>query len=144
MIAYILADLGSGMTSGGAVINTAWGSCLSPEGVATISCIVPLFSLLINATLTFGGLVAVIMLIIGGMKMILSGGEAKAAGAARQIITYAILGLVIVLLSFTIVRFIAYLTDVHCIETFGFNTCKDVAPSVSSPITPTPTPYGFT
>ena len=104
--------------------TTVWDKCLSAAGSVTISCVIPVFTNVINAALVFAGVTAVIMLIIAGIKLILSGGEAKQAAAARQIITYTLVGLVLILLSFTVVNFISYLTNVGCIKTFGFENCQ--------------------
>lgn len=92
--------------------------------MARLTCAIPLFQNVVNAALIFGGTVALIMLIYGGFRMVLSGGEAKQAAAARSTITYAIIGLIIVFLSFGILNFIAYITNVNCINEFGSSTGK--------------------
>ena len=52
------------------------------------------------------GVVSVIMLIIGGFRYVLSQGDQKAAESARNTILYAIIGIVIAMLAFAIVRFV--------------------------------------
>jgi hypothetical protein len=52
------------------------------------------------------GVVAVIMIIIGGFKYITSGGDSSNVSSAKNTILYAIIGLIIVALSQTIVRFV--------------------------------------
>lgn len=52
------------------------------------------------------GVVAVIMIIIGGLRYITSGGDTGNVSAAKNTILYAIIGLVIVALSQVIVRFV--------------------------------------
>jgi hypothetical protein len=52
------------------------------------------------------------MLIVGGFKYLTAGGEAPAVESARKTITYAIAGLVLVALSFLILRFIYAFTGV--------------------------------
>lgn len=64
-----------------------------------ISTIVNLFSLVV-------GVVAVIMIIIGGLKYITSGGDSGNVTGAKNTILYAIIGLVVVALSQVIVRFV--------------------------------------
>lgn len=64
-----------------------------------ISDIINLFSLAV-------GVVSVFMIIIGGFKYITSGGESSNVSAAKNTILYAIIGLVIVALSQSIVQFI--------------------------------------
>lgn len=49
---------------------------------------------------------AFIMLLIGGIRWILAGGDEKAVSSARGTITAALIGLVIVLLSFAIIKLV--------------------------------------
>ena len=51
------------------------------------------------------GFLAVIMLIVGGVKYALSAGDAKAVTDAKNTILYALIGLAIALLSYAIVKF---------------------------------------
>lgn len=59
---------------------------------------------MINWALGFLGLIAVIAVIVGGYYYLLSGGDEGQAGKGRKIIIYAIIGIVIILLSFAIVN----------------------------------------
>lgn len=52
------------------------------------------------------GVVAVIMVIIGGLRYVLSGGDANNTNAAKNTILYALIGLVIVAIAQLIVRFV--------------------------------------
>lgn len=52
------------------------------------------------------GFLAVVMLIIGGVKYATSAGDAKAVTDAKNTILYAIIGLVIAILSYAIVKFV--------------------------------------
>jgi len=61
--------------------------------------IINIFSLIV-------GVVSVLMIIFGGFKYITSGGDSTNVSAAKNTILYALIGLVIVALSQTIVRFI--------------------------------------
>ena len=100
-----------------------WGSCVS-NGVASLNCLPVVFSNIVNAALIFAGTVAVFLIVWAGIVFIRSGGDAKQVQHARQIITYAIIGLVLVLGSFAIIYFISYITGTKCIETMGFNSCQ--------------------
>jgi hypothetical protein len=64
-----------------------------------ITKIVNIFSLIV-------GVVAVIMIIIGGFRYITSGGDSNNVGAAKNTILYAIVGLIIVALAQVIVKFV--------------------------------------
>lgn len=52
------------------------------------------------------GTVSVIMIIFGGFRYIVSGGDSSATKAAKDTIMYAVIGLVVVLFAEVIVRFV--------------------------------------
>ena len=52
------------------------------------------------------GVVAVIMIIIGGLRYITSGGDSGQVGNAKNTILYAVVGLIVVALAQIIVRFV--------------------------------------
>ena len=52
------------------------------------------------------GIIAVIMIIVGGFRYIASGGKQESITAAKNTILYAIIGLVIVALAQIIVKFV--------------------------------------
>ncbi|MFH0838013.1 MAG: pilin [Patescibacteria group bacterium] len=64
-------------------------------------------TLIINYFLGILGLIAVAFLIYAGILMVTAGGNDEQIGKARKIITYAVVGIVIILLSWTIVTFVA-------------------------------------
>lgn len=64
------------------------------------------FSRLTNTILLVVGLISVIMLVYGGLRYILSGGDSKKVTDAKNTILYAIIGLIISLLAFAIVNFV--------------------------------------
>lgn len=72
-----------------------------PEGTVNdiITSVINIFSLVV-------GVVSVIMIIIGGLKYITSGGDSGNVSGAKNTILYAIIGLVVVALAQVIVRFV--------------------------------------
>ena len=64
------------------------------------------FKQITNTVLYIVGIVAVIMLIVGGIKYVISGGDAKKVTDAKNTVLYAIIGLVIAFLAFAIVNFV--------------------------------------
>ena len=64
-----------------------------------------LVSTLINILSWVVGVAAVVVIIIGGLLYVTSAGDPQKATKARQAILYAIIGLVIVALAQTVVRF---------------------------------------
>jgi hypothetical protein len=60
----------------------------------------------IQWALGFLGLVAVIMIIYGGITWMTSAGNEKRVTQAKQILTYSVIGMVIILLSWSFVTFV--------------------------------------
>jgi len=105
-------------------MGNAWGDCLVGDNkIATINCVFPLFQNIVTAALIFAGVVALIFIIIAGLRLILSGGDAKKIEQSRKTLTFSIIGLVLILLSFAIIRFVSTVTGVGCINQFGFDQC---------------------
>lgn len=61
---------------------------------------------IINILLAVIGIVAVLMLIVGGLKYVFSQGDEKAVNSAKNTILYAIIGLIVAILAFAIVNFV--------------------------------------
>lgn len=64
------------------------------------------FKQVTNTILYIVGIIAVIMLIIGGIKYVVSGGDSKKVTDAKNTILYAIIGLIIAFLAYAIVNFV--------------------------------------
>lgn len=64
------------------------------------------FTTIVNVLLFIIGAISVIMLIIGGIRYTLSGGDSGAVTSAKNTILYAIIGLVVAFLAFAIVNFV--------------------------------------
>ncbi len=64
------------------------------------------FTQITNTILYVVGIISVIMLIYGGLRYILSGGDSKKVTDAKNTIMYAIIGLIIAILAFAIVNFV--------------------------------------
>lgn len=100
-----------------------WSTC-SDSGAPTIACLIPLVHLAINWMLVAAGIMALFMVIYTGIKFINSGGDPKNIEGARKTLTYTILGLLLIFLSFTIINLVGFVTGATCINGFGFNSCK--------------------
>lgn len=61
---------------------------------------------IVNAMLFIIGFLSVIMLIWGGLRYIISGGNAAAVTTAKNTILYAIVGLIIAIFAYAIVNFV--------------------------------------
>jgi hypothetical protein len=65
-----------------------------------------IFSTITDVLLFILGAVSVIMIIIGGLRYVISGGNSANVTAAKNTILYAIVGVVIALLSYAIIKFV--------------------------------------
>ena len=84
-------------------INCAQGTDVPPTlfgGEGSI------FTTIVNILLFIIGAIAVIMLIIGGVRYTLSGGDSGNVTAAKNTILYAIIGLVVAFLAYAIVNWV--------------------------------------
>ena len=61
---------------------------------------------IVNTLLFIIGFLSVIMLIFGGLRYIISGGNAAAVTTAKNTILYAIVGLIIAIFAYAIVNFV--------------------------------------
>lgn len=60
----------------------------------------------VNIMLFAVGILAVIMLIWGGIRYVLSGGDSDAVSSAKKTILYAVVGLIVAILAYAIVNFV--------------------------------------
>jgi hypothetical protein len=95
----ILADASSSIITGagqacGSSCNTA---STIPGTIKTIG----------NVLVFLVGSISVIMIIIGGFRYVTSGGDSKAVSAAKDTILYAIIGVVVAIVAYAIVQFVA-------------------------------------
>lgn len=114
-----------------------WGSCVQPipdqasgTGVATLSCVWVVLQNVINAALFLSAVVAVFLIIYSGFQYVTSSGDKEKVDNARKRLTYAIIGLVFIILSYLIIVFISQFTGVGI----------DQLSSPPSNLTPNPTP----
>ena len=61
---------------------------------------------IINLMLYAIGVISVIMLIFGGFKYVISGGQKESVTAAKNTILYAVVGLLVAIFAYAIVRFV--------------------------------------
>jgi hypothetical protein len=64
------------------------------------------FQIVVNVLLFLIGAIAVIMLIYGGIRYTISGGDSKNVTAAKDTILYSIVGIIVAVLAFAIVNFV--------------------------------------
>ena len=107
------ADLpGTNCTSNVGALASGTNSALGGNGACNtvdqngVSDLQTLAKKIVNFLSVIVGIVAVIMIIVGGFKYITSGGESSNVSGAKNTLIYAIVGLIIVALAQFIVRFV--------------------------------------
>lgn len=65
-----------------------------------------IFSQITNVMLFIIGAISVIMLIVGGVRYTISNGDQGAVQSAKNTIMYAIIGLIVAILAFAVVKFV--------------------------------------
>ena len=64
------------------------------------------FSKITSIMLFVIGAIAVIMIVIGGLRYVLSGGDSSQITAAKNTILYAIIGIIVAILAYAIINFV--------------------------------------
>lgn len=80
---------------------------------AKISDLETVFGNVVRSALGFAGIVLFILLLVAGFKYITSGGDPKAVEGARKTLTSAIVGLIVILVSYLILVLIETITGVR-------------------------------
>lgn len=88
---------------------TDWGDCVVGDA-ATFQCLEPIFENIIRAALSLGTVALFIMLLVGGFSFLFSGGDPKKLEQARGTLSGAIIGLVIIIAAYLILRIIGIFT----------------------------------
>ncbi|KKQ85605.1 MAG: hypothetical protein UT08_C0005G0056 [Candidatus Woesebacteria bacterium GW2011_GWB1_38_8] len=80
------------------------------NGVATLQGLEGLFQNVLASALSIAGIALFIMLLWGGYQFMTAGGDPKKVSSAWSTLTYAIAGLILVVLSYLIIAFISSFT----------------------------------
>lgn len=92
-----------------------WDACFKGDvntEAPPLSCIWIALSNIVNAALVLAGVVAVFLIVWAGFQYVTSNGDKEKVDGARKRMTYAIIGLVFIIMSFIIVKFIEQFTGV--------------------------------
>lgn len=88
------------------------------EEVATLQGLQCLLANVLSVALTLIGIAGFIMLVVGSMKWLLSGGNAQHVEKAKNTMTYAVVGLIVALSAFIILNLVAEFTGIKSILKF--------------------------
>ena len=95
-------DINDAANPASAGANAARGNGTPTELVGSSG----VFTRITNTVLYAVGIISVIMLIYGGLRYVISGGDSKKVTDAKNTIMYAIIGLIISILAYAIVNFV--------------------------------------
>jgi len=90
----------------GASFDVAAGKCVDSNGNSPEGLFEGPFKAITNTLIFITGAISILMLVIGGLRYTVSGGDANAVSGAKNTIIYAIVGLIISIFAFSIVNFI--------------------------------------
>lgn len=97
---------------------------IKPEGISKDLFSSEKLSFLLSKALAYtfiiAGFLSILYIIYGGIKLIVSGGDKSKIETAHKTIKYAIIGLLITILSFTIISFIGTLWDLELVRYISF------------------------
>ncbi|HVS58445.1 MAG TPA: pilin [Candidatus Saccharimonadales bacterium] len=96
------SDINSSVCGGTDLSLSGSGNC----GSGTTSNLDTFLQWAVNIFSAIVGIIAVVMIIVGGLKYITSGGESSKVGSAKNTLLYAIIGLIVVALAQVIVHFV--------------------------------------
>ncbi|MDO4868243.1 MAG: hypothetical protein Q4A23_01115 [bacterium] len=90
-----------------------------------------IFTRIVSVMLFAVGILSIIMLIFGGLRYIISNGDSKKVEAAKNTILYAIIGLIVAIMSYAIVNFVvsSFTTSGGGINSTGSSGANGVAPT---------------
>lgn len=66
---------------------------------------------IIQIMIAVGGILCIIFIILGGLKFVTSGGDEKKLASAKGTLTYAIVGLIVIILAFVILQVVQYFLE---------------------------------
>lgn len=99
----VFQNCGNGTGGGSAATGTTSGSEICGAKGDSFT---DIMKNIINTILFVLGIVAVIMIIIGGIRYVTSNGNAQQVNSAKDTVLYAVIGLIIAIMAYAIVNFV--------------------------------------
>lgn len=88
------------------VVTTALAGGVDANGIPTVAADNATLANILNTVYSWAGIIAVLMIIIGGLMYIISGGNQSNITKAKDTIVYSVVGLIVVIMAFTITQFV--------------------------------------
>ncbi len=105
-VAAVAATFTPVVAHGAACDATVQGGAECARGSLTFDPLTSQVTNIVNTLIFAAGIIAVIFIIVGGVRYITSQGDEKGVEGAKNTILYAVIGLVVVVLAFAIVNFV--------------------------------------
>ena len=83
------------------------------QGPAQLSSIVQIIENIIKLLAPAAGIAFFVMLLFGGYQFLTSGGDPKAVAAARSTLTYAVIGIILVVSAWLILQLVGNITGAN-------------------------------
>jgi hypothetical protein len=100
-------------TASSSAVSLPTDSECSTQIIGSIGCLPYFLRNIVSAGLLLAAAVAVVLIIISGIKLVLSGGDPEKVASAKKSLTFTIIGLLIVLFAFVIINLIARVTGAN-------------------------------
>ena len=105
-VAAVAATFAPTLVHGAACDATVQGGAECARGNLTFDPLTSQVRNIVNTLIFVAGIIAVIFIIVGGLRYILSQGDEKAVEGAKNTVLYSVIGLVVVILAYAIVNFV--------------------------------------
>ncbi|MDB5175780.1 MAG: rane protein of unknown function [Candidatus Saccharibacteria bacterium] len=92
-------------SSGGKISSTSVCSDVNQQAGSSENPVIRALKIALNTLSLIGGIIAVIMVIVSGLRYITSDGDATGAKNAKHTLMYSLIGIAIIVAAQTIVRF---------------------------------------
>lgn len=97
--------------------------CVS-NGIVSIRCIPSFIKNIGYFIYPLAGVAAVIFTLYASWKFIISKGDPIKITEAKRTLTFAIVGMIIVVMSYFIIKIVSLVTGAECISLLGFDKCR--------------------
>ncbi len=95
---------------------------MNPNRIARIGDLNGVLENIVKNSIYLVGVAVVVMLVVGGLQYLMAGGDKEATQKASKTITFAIIGLILVLCSWLIIKLIGSFLGLDLTD-FGFTIC---------------------
>lgn len=95
---------------------------MNPDRIATIGDLTGVIQNIVRYAIYFVGIAVILMLISGGFQYLMAGGDKEATQKAGKTITFAIIGLVIVVCAWLIINTLGNFLGLN-LSIFNFSLC---------------------